>query len=102
MNNNLDNIAFQIILLAGNGRSSAMEAIQEAKKNNFDVALKKIKESKSELNEAHKFQTELLQKEAQGKNKDINLLLIHAQDHLMTSLLLKDVASEIVELYQNK
>ncbi|KKI53725.1 PTS system, cellobiose-specific IIA component [Staphylococcus equorum subsp. equorum] len=34
-------IAFQIILLAGNGRSSAMEAIQYVKENDFETAKEK-------------------------------------------------------------
>ena len=37
MENNTE-MAFQIILLAGNGRSSAMEAIQFAKDNDFNAA----------------------------------------------------------------
>lgn len=95
-------IAFQIILFAGNGKSSAMEAIQEAKEGDFKAADAKITEANEELSRAHRFQTDLLQQEARGDSKDINLILIHSQDHLMTSMTVRDLAIEIIEIYRNK
>src|SRR5699024_12834769 len=68
--------AFQIILYGGNGRSSAMEAIQCAKERNFKEAEMLISEAEKEINKAHKFQTELLQDEANGESSELNLLLI--------------------------
>lgn len=95
-------IAFQIILFAGNGRSSAMEAIQEAKEGNFAEADRLIIEAKNELAKAHHYQTKLLQDEANGTKNELNIILIHSQDHLMTALTVKDLAIEIIELYQTK
>ncbi|MTE25076.1 PTS cellobiose transporter subunit IIA, partial [Microbacterium sp. ZXX196] len=46
----------------------------------------------------HHFQTQLIQAEAGGVDFDIPIILIHAQDHLMTAMTLKDLAREIVEL----
>lgn len=100
MSDSMNEIAFQIILLAGNGRSSAMEAMQEAKAGDFEAAQAKLEEAKDELNKAHKYQTQLLQNEASGQKEDINIILIHAQDHLMTSIVVKDLAAEIIELHQ--
>lgn len=95
-------IAFQIILHAGNGRSSAMEAIQEAKEGNFERADQLIEESGVELGKAHGYQTKLLQEEAKGNGININVMLIHSQDHLMTAMTVRDLATEIIELYRNK
>ncbi|WP_200810780.1 PTS lactose/cellobiose transporter subunit IIA [Garciella nitratireducens] len=95
-------IAFQIILHAGNGRSDAMEAIQEAKEGNFEKADKLIKHACEELAKAHEYQTELIQDEARGKQQPVNIMLVHSQDHLMTAITVKDLAIEIVELYRNK
>ncbi|WP_094243820.1 PTS lactose/cellobiose transporter subunit IIA [Tetragenococcus halophilus] len=100
MDEKTNELAFQIILYAGNGKSSMMEAIQEAKENNFEIADNKLKEAKEELNKAHEFQTELLQKEAQGKGYNINIILIHAQDHLMNAITTQDLATEIIDLYK--
>lgn len=96
----INEIAFQIILYGGNGRSSAMEAIQEAKEGNFEEADRLIEEANSELNKAHKFQTELLQNEARGYKNDINIILIHSQDHLMNAITVKDMAQEFIDLYK--
>ncbi|MCY8923001.1 PTS lactose/cellobiose transporter subunit IIA [Bacillus atrophaeus] len=96
----LEQVSFEIILHAGNARSSAMEALQHVKNNEYDSGYQKIQEAEAELLQAHQAQTRLLQKEAQGEGLSPNLLLIHAQDHLMMSMTVKDVAKEMIHLYQ--
>lgn len=88
-----------IITHSGDARSSSMEAIIHAKKAEFKEAQECIEEAENKLSLAHKEQTKLIQTEAQGKKHDISLLLIHAQDHLMNAVTVKDMASEFVELY---
>ncbi|GGM41724.1 lichenan-specific phosphotransferase enzyme IIA component [Paraliobacillus quinghaiensis] len=102
MENTITEIAFQIILYAGNGKSSAMEGIQEAKEGNFEAADKKIDEASEELGKAHEFQKKLLQEEARGDGTIVNVILVHSQDHLMTSMTVRDLAVEIIEIYRNK
>ncbi|MCM3399499.1 PTS lactose/cellobiose transporter subunit IIA [Oceanobacillus profundus] len=99
---NITEIAFQIILYAGNGRSSAMEAIQDAKEGNFEEADQKIAEAGEELTKAHGFQTKLLQEEANGEEANVNVILIHSQDHLMNAMTVRDLAVEFIELYRSK
>ena len=96
----LYNLAFQLILHAGNARSLAMEAMQEAKKGNFDEAQAKLTEADSAFNEAHHVQTDLIQKEAGGAEFELPLIMIHAQDHLMNAMTLKDLAGEIIDLHK--
>ena len=96
----LYNLAFQLILHAGNAKSLAMEAMFVAKKGNFDEAEAKLNEADSAFNEAHHVQTDLIQKEAGGTDFDLPLIMIHAQDHLMTTLTLKDLAREIIDLHK--
>lgn len=96
----LYNLSFQLILHSGNARSLAMEAIYAAKDKNFDEANEKINTSEKELTEAHRFQTQLIHAEAGGESFDIPIVLIHAQDHLMTAMTLKDLARELVEIRQ--
>ncbi|NMM62790.1 PTS lactose/cellobiose transporter subunit IIA [Clostridium sp. P21] len=98
----LENVPFELILYAGNGRSYSMEAIQEAKKGNYEKADELIKKASEELGKAHEFQTKLIQTEASGKAGSVNILLVHAQDHLMTAMTVRDLALEIVELYKVK
>jgi len=101
-NTALTEIAFKIILFAGNGKSCAMEAIQEAKEGRFERADQLIKEANEELGKAHEYQTKLLQQEAQGQGPGINIMLIHSQDHLMTAMTTRDLAVEIIDLYRTR
>src|SRR4051812_16229707 len=94
----LYSISFQLILHSGNARSFAMEALQDARNKDYKQAEQKIQESENELLQAHRFQTQLIQSEAGGDKYDIPILLVHAQDHLMTAMTVKDMAIEIIEL----
>ncbi|WP_028777741.1 PTS lactose/cellobiose transporter subunit IIA [Shimazuella kribbensis] len=96
----LEEISFQIILHAGNARSSSMEAIHLAKEGKFEEAAAKIAEAEKEFLEAHHSQTKLLQKEASGQGQSPTVLLIHSQDHLMTAMTVKEMAQEFIELYE--
>lgn len=51
---------------------------------------------------AHQLQiAELLKKEADGTLKDpFNVLVAHAQDYVMTGMVMKEMAEEIVNLYE--
>ncbi|PAE38713.1 PTS lactose/cellobiose transporter subunit IIA [Bacillus sp. 7884-1] len=91
---------FTLILHGGNGRSAAMEAIHAAKEQNMDLARKKLKEASDSLNEAHHIQTSLIQSEIGGNPTEISLLMIHAQDHLMNAMTVKDLAKEFVDMYE--
>ena len=95
-----ENIIFGLIANSGEARSYAMEALKEARNENFDKASKLIELADEKLLIAHKSQTELIQNEASGEKIEINILLIHAQDHLMNAITVKDLAIEIVELHK--
>lgn len=89
-----------LIMYGGNAKSDAMEAIAAAKKGEFDLADEKIKAAQESLTQAHHSQTGLLTQEAQGNSVQVSLLMVHGQDHLMTSIAVTDMAKEIVDLYR--
>ena len=93
-------IVFGLITASGSAKSFAMEAIQYAKTGDFQAARKAIEEAEKSLGEAHKTQTSLIQSEAKGEKIEVSILLIHAQDHLMNAILMKDLACEFVDLYE--
>lgn len=93
-------IIMNLIMYGGDGKGYAMEAIKCAKKGDFVKADEKLEQAKKSLLEAHHAQTQLLTNEANGDSNQISLLMIHGQDHLMTSMTFKDLASEIVDLYK--
>ncbi|RKD27603.1 PTS system, cellobiose-specific IIA component [Caminicella sporogenes DSM 14501] len=88
-----------IITYSGDARSSSMEAIVYAKNGDFDKAKSCIEEASKKLKLAHREQTNLIHAEAQGQKHDISLLLIHAQDHLMNAMVVKDLANEFIDMY---
>ncbi|MFE8700245.1 PTS lactose/cellobiose transporter subunit IIA [Cytobacillus sp. FJAT-54145] len=100
MMSNQEEVIFQIILHGGNGRSASMEAIAAAKQGKFSEAKEKLTEASEELAQAHHIQTSLIQGEVRGEKSEISLLMIHAQDHLMNAITMKDLATEIVHLHE--
>lgn len=99
---NIETIAMNIIASAGDARAFAFRALEEAKNGNYEEAEKLMEDSKRAALEAHKVQTELLTSEVSGEKVDINILLIHSQDHLMNSLLAQELIKELIILYKNK
>lgn len=83
--------AFSIISDAGDASSKFLSALKESEKYNFDESTEFIKKGNEALVNAHQKQTTLLQEETRGVSTEITLLMVHAQDHLMNAMLLKDV-----------
>ena len=96
----LELIAFQIISAVGTARSSYIEAIQAAKKRDFAGAEKLIKEGDEAFVEGHHAHAKLLQNEAEGKGSSINLLILHAEDQLMSAEAFKTIALEFIDVYK--
>ncbi|WEV51615.1 PTS lactose/cellobiose transporter subunit IIA [Lactobacillus sp. ESL0731] len=92
--------AMTLIANGGNAKSLAFEAIREAKKGNFEEARNKLKESDKSLLEAHNSQTAMLTREAQGNHTQVTLLTVHSQDHMMNAITFRDLAGEMVDLYE--
>lgn len=96
----LEKISFGIIAYAGDAKSCAFGALQAAKNGDFDKAAELLRASDAAAAKAHQIQTELLCQEANGSGAAVDVLLVHAQDHLMTSLLAVDLIKELIELYK--
>ncbi|WP_317912859.1 PTS lactose/cellobiose transporter subunit IIA [Carnobacterium maltaromaticum] len=67
----LELIAFTIISTVGTAKSNVMESMSLARSGKFE--------------------------EAEEKNVELSLLFIHAEDQLMTTVCLRDVAVELIE-----
>ncbi|ADH60413.1 phosphotransferase system PTS lactose/cellobiose-specific IIA subunit [Thermoanaerobacter mathranii subsp. mathranii str. A3] len=97
-----EEIVMQIIVSGGNARTHAMTAIQYAKAGNIAEARKEIEKACEELNKAHEVQTKLIQDEAAGNAREVTLLMVHAQDHLMNAMTVKDLAQEFIDMYERQ
>jgi PTS system cellobiose-specific IIA component len=80
----MNSLAMEIIMLAGDARLFIAGAIQAAAEGNFPELEKKLDEARKKLAAAHGMQTEIVQSEGEGKKVNHTLLFIHAQDTLMT------------------
>ena len=93
-------ISFQIISAVGTARSCYVEAMREAKAGNFEAAENLIKEGKEIFVEGHHAHVQLIQQEANGDKVDFALLLMHAEDQLMSAETFGILAEEFVDLYK--
>ena len=94
--------SMQLILHSGTGRSMVIEAIQKhAKEHDIVKARKQIEEAGKEIGQAHDIQTAMMSAECDGHPVEKSILLIHAQDHFMTSLAVRDMAKLMVDLYED-
>lgn len=82
----LENDIFEIIAYSGNAKALGYEALKAAEDFDFSKAEEQMKQAEKELNLAHNVQTRLIQEDLNGEGFEKSMLLIHAQDHLMTAL----------------
>lgn len=93
-------VAFEIILHSGDARTMVHEGLDLMREGKFKEAEKKMEDANNELLEAHKSQTSLLQNYANGEEIVMEVIMVHAQDHLMTTMTLREMALEFIEMYR--
>ncbi len=96
----MDLLSFQIISKVGTARSMYIEAIQAAKNGNFKGAEELITEGALLFTQGHHAHAGLIQQEANGDKIEFSLLLMHAEDLLMSAEAFKILAEEFIDLYQ--
>lgn len=92
--------AFEIVSFSGDAKAMAMDAIKLAKDKKIEEAREKIKDARETIAHAHHRQTDLISAETNGQELPFSVLLIHGQDHLMTSMSVIDLAEEFVDVYE--
>ena len=97
----MEDIAMKIIANSGAARSKAFEALTEAKKGNFSKSKELLESSDNFAREAHKSHSILLTLYANGEFEQSDILISHAQDHLMCAELAKELIAEIIEIREN-
>ena len=90
----------EIIVNAGQSRSLCFEALHAARQGNLDEAKSLLREADGYARQAHKMQTKLIEQDAGEARQPMTLIMVHAQDHLMNSLLARALAEAILHLYQ--
>jgi cellobiose PTS system EIIA component len=93
-------VAFELIAHAGSSRSHSMSALQLARGNDFAAARSELDLAEVDLRAAHGTQTSLVQREAAGDRVPVNVILIHAQDHLSSAIVVRELAEEMLALHE--
>lgn len=96
----MERICFELICNVGDARSSFIESIHEAKKGDFEKARERMKSGQESFSKGHHVHADLISKEANGNTSMISLLLIHAEDQLMSAETFKILSEEFIELYE--
>lgn len=96
----LEQTVMELIVNAGQCKSLAFAALAQAKKGSFEQANELLEESSAAAKRAHDVQTGLIGlDEGEGK-LPIQLIMVHAQDHIMTSMLAKELIIELIDLHK--
>lgn len=96
----MNEIIFQIISLGGTAKSLAYEALEAAESGDFDQAKVYLAEADQYLKASHQVQAELIQAETEGKGASVSLLMVHAQDHLMTAMEAKSLIEAMIRMLE--
>lgn len=99
---NMEEVIMKLIVASGEAKSAAFEAINAAKKGDEAKTQQLMDVAAERILEAHHRQTALIQAEAAGERTEVTLLMVHAQDHLMTAMLVLDLAREFIDLYKDR
>ena len=96
---NMEEICFQIISNVGAARSNYFEAIELAKKGKLQEAHDMISEGDSFYKEAHHVHGDLIAQDAGDDKVELSLILMHAEDQMMSTETAKFFAEEFIDLY---
>lgn len=96
MNSEMEQTIMQLIVNGGDARSLSLQAIRAAEGGDFLQAETLLKQAGEAINKAHELQTNLIQEEVRGNYSQVTLLMVHAQDHVMNGMTVKELANHIV------
>ena len=88
------------VAIAGTAKSLGKEALNQANQGDFQKARELFVEAKKSFIEVHGSHFDLIQKESSGEKVEICLLLIHMEDHIMTTGLFLDSLEDQINLIE--
>ncbi|WP_370559139.1 PTS lactose/cellobiose transporter subunit IIA [Edwardsiella tarda] len=94
-----ESIIMELLVNAGTARSLLLAALQRAREGNRHEAEHALAEAQRYIQCAHAMQTELIARDEGSGQFPVNLITVHAQDHLMDAMMLQDLAAHLLELY---
>ena len=86
-------VGFEIVAYAGDAQTDLLAALDAAREGDFEKAEQLHKDASDALIGAHDTQTKLLSQEAGGGEMEMTFIMAHAQDTLMTTMILEKPSS---------
>jgi PTS system cellobiose-specific IIA component len=101
---NIERKIMDIITISGEGKLLAFEALKLVKTDDFKKAKELLEDARAKDLEAHNIQTEIIQESLKDDADDsiLSLLMIHAQDHYMTSQSTKDLVEVLIDVFEEE
>lgn len=96
----MESTVMELIINAGEARSYAMQALYAAKKGNWAEVDTQLTESSAASKRAHDVQTMLIGMDEGCGKVPVNLVLVHAQDHIMTAMLAREMIEELIDIHR--
>jgi cellobiose PTS system EIIA component len=97
-----EQISFQLILHSGNARSKIIQALRAYREGNVAESETLLAQAEHDLGTAHDVHFQMVQKESSGEKTEFSLLLMHSEDHLMSTLTMKELVKELLEIFKTK
>lgn len=95
-----EQISFQIISHSGQARSHILESLRRYREGDVEGCRTLVSEASEMISKAHAVHFHLIQKDAQGEGRPLTLLLMHAEDHLMSTQTMRDLVQELIEIFE--
>lgn len=93
-------IAFEIISNVGMAKSLVVEALRVAREGNYEEAEAKLNEAQEYMLKGHHAHSSLIQQEASGDKVEFSLIIMHAEDQMMSAETIKVLAEEMIQMYK--
>ena len=93
-------IGFEIVAYAGDAQTDLIAALDAARAGDFERADSLHAQANQELIDAHDVQTRLLSQEAGGSELEVTFIMVHAQDTLMTTMMLEKQTRFMIDEYK--
>lgn len=95
-----ESVIMELLVNAGSARSLALSALQCARNGDFIGAQEAMRQSHETMQLAHNIQTQLISQDEGCGKIPVNLITVHAQDHLMNAMVIQDLAEDFITLYR--
>lgn len=91
---------FQLVSHVGMARTYYVEAINAAEKGDFDECRRCLDEGNKMFSQGHEVHAAMLAREASGEVLPFRIIILHAEDLMMSAETLRILAEKFITLYQ--